>query len=462
MKVVLIALIGLILMSCGYNVQTSPTRHYPAKSELEEVFVLGPNDNIPNEYIDQVERIGEIRIGDTGITLNQGLEYVVNLAIKECRRIGGDFIKITELRTPDLLSDTYRIRASVYRFNSDTFNFSVLNTHENETSLREHWTSNPPDQYEGIFVQVASDNINVRYRLGLVKKLNEYKLIYLSGDNTNKWTAGEVKATLERSATPGVFVGTWFMHNKTSVHITMLFDNENTFSVYFPSEQPSIYTRTYPITNIAQSGSKSVKTGTGFLISPKGYIATNYHVVDGARTIKIMSSQQLNRDLYARIVVYDKVNDLCILKLDNAANMPSWDVRYGFDDLLTRTGESVFCLGYPLTPIMGRDVKATEGIISSTTGFQGDVTSYQFSAAVQPGNSGGPLFSRSGNVIGIVNAKIPQAENVSYAIKMSYLKNLIALIDDNIVLTKVDMRSRTLSELISMFRDSVFIIETEN
>jgi S1-C subfamily serine protease len=76
---------------------------------------------------------------------------------------------------------------------------------------------------------------------------------------------------------------------------------------------------------------------------------------------------------------------------------------------------------------MGDEVKLTNGIISSKSGFQGDVTSYQITAPVQPGNSGGPLFDDKGNIIGIINAKHVGAENASYAIKASYLMNLIDL-----------------------------------
>ena len=77
---------------------------------------------------------------------------------------------------------------------------------------------------------------------------------------------------------------------------------------------------------------------------------------------------------------------------------------------------------------MGVDVKLTNGIVSARTGFHGDVSQYQISAPVQPGNSGGPLFDSKGNIIGVVSAKHAGAENAGYAIKMSYLQNLIDLL----------------------------------
>lgn len=63
----------------------------------------------------------------------------------------------------------------------------------------------------------------------------------------------------------------------------------------------------------------------------------------------------------------------------------------------------------------GVDVKLTNGIVSARTGFHGDVSQYQISAPVQPGNSGGPLFDSKGNIIGVVSAKHAGAENAGYA-----------------------------------------------
>jgi S1-C subfamily serine protease len=77
---------------------------------------------------------------------------------------------------------------------------------------------------------------------------------------------------------------------------------------------------------------------------------------------------------------------------------------------------------------MGMDIKLTNGIISSKTGYDGNIAQYQISAPVQPGNSGGPLFDKNGNIIGIVQAKHTQAENAGYAIKASYIRNLIELL----------------------------------
>ena len=81
---------------------------------------------------------------------------------------------------------------------------------------------------------------------------------------------------------------------------------------------------------------------------------------------------------------------------------------------------------------MGKEIKLTNGIISSKTGFDGNIAQYQISAPVQPGNSGGPLFDKNGYVIGVVQAKHAEAENAGYAIKASYIRNLVELLPTEI------------------------------
>lgn len=118
--------------------------------------------------------------------------------------------------------------------------------------------------------------------------------------------------------------------------------------------------------------SQNVWTGSGFALN-KGYIATNWHVVDGAETIVVYGiNGDFTQPYLADVVVKDKVNDLAIIKI-------SGDFK-GFGNIpykiVTRTadvGESIFVLGFPMTDVMGDELKCTDGIISSLSGFDGDV-----------------------------------------------------------------------------------------
>ena len=87
-----------------------------------------------------------------------------------------------------------------------------------------------------------------------------------------------------------------------------------------------------------------------------------------------------------------------------------------------------------MSNILGEEIKVTDGIISSKTGYKGDIVTYQISAPIQHGNSGGPLFDKQGNIVGITNAGVEDAQNVGYAIKTSYLKNLIDVAPTSITL----------------------------
>lgn len=110
---------------------------------------------------------------------------------------------------------------------------------------------------------------------------------------------------------------------------------------------------------------------------------------------------------------------------------------------------------------MGDEIKLTNGLISSKTGFQGDITAYQISATVQPGNSGGPLFDDNGNVVGIVNARLA-VESAAYAIKSPYLTKLAESVDKKISLpTSKSLLNKTLKDKVKDISDFIYIIEIE-
>lgn len=199
-------------------------------------------------------------------------------------------------------------------------------------------------------------------------------------------------------------------------------------------------------------------TGTGFALT-NNYIVTNYHVVEEAKSISIQGINGLFNNKYgATIVATDKVNDLAILKV-NGVNISNANIPYSVKTSTSEVGEEIFVLGYPLTSTMGDEIKLTTGVISSRTGFQGDVSLYQISAPIQPGNSGGPLFDSKGNIIGIVSSKHRGAENVGYAIKASYLRNLMeSALSSNILPQSNKISSLNLSGKVKAVKNYVYYI----
>jgi len=202
--------------------------------------------------------------------------------------------------------------------------------------------------------------------------------------------------------------------------------------------------------------------GTGFFIDPRGFITTNYHVIDEASEIEIDLIQKGQKYSYkAKVISSDKQNDLAVIKIDDPNFKPYSKLPYNFKTQISDIGSNVFVLGYPMAlSVMGNEVKFTDGKISSKTGYQGDITTYQISVPVQPGNSGGPLFDYDGNIVGVVSAKIMAADNVSYAIKSTYLKNLTDVLPENLNLPNDQtLSSLTLTEKIKLLSDYVVLIK---
>lgn len=201
-------------------------------------------------------------------------------------------------------------------------------------------------------------------------------------------------------------------------------------------------------------------SGSGFALN-NGYICTNYHVVEGAKSIDIFGVQgDFTVSYSAKIVATDKFNDLALLQIDDTKFKGFGAIPYKIKTSMAEVGENIFVLGYPMTTTMGDEIKLTNGIISSRTGFQGDVSLYQISAPIQPGNSGGPLFDNYGNLIGIVSSKHKGAENVGYAIKASYLRNLMeSSLTENVLPTNNSVSSLPLTGKVQKVKNYVYFIK---
>lgn len=207
--------------------------------------------------------------------------------------------------------------------------------------------------------------------------------------------------------------------------------------------------------NDSRNNNQSEWCGTCFAIGDK-WVVTNYHVVENARDIVICGE---NVNYSAEIVLTDKYNDLAIMRIANK-EFPGFKIKYGVNFKVSEIGTDVFVLGYPLIQTMGENVKLTTGVISSKTGFKGDVSLYQISAPIQPGNSGGPLFDNAGNLIGIVSAKHKEADNVGYAIKINYLKNLIDSSDEKISLNYNNtIATASLAEKVKKISSCVLLVK---
>lgn len=149
---------------------------------------------------------------------------------------------------------------------------------------------------------------------------------------------------------------------------------------------------------------------TGFLIDGNGFIATNAHVINNAKNLIVENKKG---DQFIAIPVYvNKSTDLAILKVTDTSFKKINVLPYSIPRASAELGEHIFTLGYPK-----EEVVYGEGYLSAKSGYSGDTTAYQISISVNPGNSGGPVINKNGEVIGIISSKETNADGVVFAIK---------------------------------------------
>ncbi len=204
-------------------------------------------------------------------------------------------------------------------------------------------------------------------------------------------------------------------------------------------------------------------TGSGLIFTVNGYVLTNHHVIDNANRVLVeVHTGGVTRSYNATVVQKDVDNDLALLKINDENFKSLTMIPYSFKESGgVDVGASAFTIGYPYALSgMGKEAKFTDGKISSKTGYNNAINSYQTSIPVQPGNSGGPLFNDKAQLIGVINAGIPDADNVSYAIKLSYIKNLIELLPENVELpASQSLSSVPLEEKIKAISNYVVLIK---
>jgi hypothetical protein len=160
--------------------------------------------------------------------------------------------------------------------------------------------------------------------------------------------------------------------------------------------------------------------GTSFLVDSKGYLVTSAHVVQDATKIFVQNNK--GADFKAAIVYTDLDKDLAILRIEDEDFKSMSALPYSIGRSSTDIAEPIFTLGYPKDEIV-----YGEGYLSAKSGLKGDTMAYQISISANPGNSGGPVINKNGEVIGILNARQITAEGVVFAIKS---KNIYRVVDE--------------------------------
>jgi hypothetical protein len=179
-----------------------------------------------------------------------------------------------------------------------------------------------------------------------------------------------------------------------------------------------------PVPPVLDTELFAVSSGTGFFISKDGYIVTNQHVIDGCLLVTVHRG---GVELESTIVSSDRQNDLALLKIEFAPSDPlSFSPSNGF------LSQDIFVFGFPFGDTFSSTIKVTAGIISSLTGIGNNFSEIQIDAALQPGNSGGPIVDEFGNVVGVAVAKLDALllienmgvipENTNFGVKSSVVE----------------------------------------
>lgn len=160
-------------------------------------------------------------------------------------------------------------------------------------------------------------------------------------------------------------------------------------------------------------------TGSGFVIDVKGKIATNYHVIDGASRLEVEFTDGTVMEVL-EITNYDRSKDVAVINVGTMTNGVK-PVIFGNDRTL-RTGSIIYTIGYPL----GESLSITNGLISSKYNEVYDEFYMQISAPISPGNSGGPLVNKYGEVVGINTlGSAGYAQNMNYSTPISFIAEVL-------------------------------------
>lgn len=158
-------------------------------------------------------------------------------------------------------------------------------------------------------------------------------------------------------------------------------------------------------------------SGSGFLISSNGYIVTARHVIEDARRVLVLLWNAPQWQV-GSVVRFSTEVDVAIIKIDGAG-LPV--LRFG-DSSRVRQGQTVFVLGYPYVSTLGREaVTVTAGIVSAARPSLGAI---QLDAAMNPGNSGGPVLNNQGEVIGLAVATLRGSQGLNFAVASNLIRPL--------------------------------------
>jgi serine protease Do len=468
MKKLFIFVMTLALLTSCY-----PTLRYYSWNPSRE----SKPDAAPIELITQIDKLpaNSYSLGVLEISLS-GENYIgrptrdsfMEMAKGKARRVGGDAIYVMEFQEPDSLNKYYKLKAAILVL-KDISNWPKLTLSEEDARKYVESNLSNLNQIEGIWNvsdegewkntytgQVTSANSINAYRIAIIRSSSELKYDFVAivlESSYRGWNPGFIKAKIRKTAYESVYEVLWYMKDFSEKKENFVISEDGTIENrskeifnFFEINNISKYIKAFP--PIGKSLPISEKDrqkymGSCFLLTKEGLVLTSYHIVRNSKKIEVVFPQK-NISKEAIIKIQDSQNDIAILELRNFdfSELFNESIPYSIGDIsLAKIGQEIFTLGFPLGDAMGTRPRLSTGKIDSLFGLRDDPRHFQISNPLQPGNNGGPLFNNKGELVGIVvsglDAKylyenygiIPQ--NVNFAIKISFVKNLLDLLPES-------------------------------
>jgi S1-C subfamily serine protease len=344
-----------------------------------------------------------------------------------------------------------------------------------EQTIERYFNGKTIDLLEGIWT--TTDN---KYEFAILKNTSatftDFDYIgVITHSSENRWKKGEIKLLLKKTSSAQLYTGSYYRDTtgmwgteKKEYGTTFNMSSNNLIECYLPTgiyglPVKHVFLRTYPAYDSSNITTMQ-NSGTGFFVS-KTLVATNYHVVSGAKEIEV--TYQNDTKLPATIVAKDPANDMALLRVNGLENIAN-PVSIGQSKDI-KEGIQVFTAGFPLANELGTRAKISEGIVNSITGLDDDFRMLQVSIPIQPGNSGSPVFNAKGQVIGVITSTLSNThflnkqgivpQNVGYAMKIEYLNNLITILPEEVKLSE-SMSPQTLdaSQIMDIAKQSIVYI----
>jgi len=190
-------------------------------------------------------------------------------------------------------------------------------------------------------------------------------------------------------------------------------------------------------------------SGTGFFINREGTLLTNYHVIQGCTSVALYHT---GIKYPSSILASDRTNDIAILNSSKKSNQ-YFKVNKDGPDLL----EEIFVAGYPLGLKVSNSLKVSGGRVSSLAGYGDNYANFQIDAAMNPGNSGGPIINKKGNVVGIAVAQLTDAQGFNFGIKSSTVSSFVN--SNKIYFSSPNMTEMSSRELSKLMNEATVFVE---